>query len=395
MAQLSILIVTEDPEFRSAVTDIVRSSGVPVGILAESLSDASERSVDVALVDVRALDAGWTEIETVRSRWASAVIVAVASVYEPDRIIQSMRAGANEFFAWPTEDPTPPDAMQEEVQAAVRKTSERVQASAPDGSGASTVVSFFGSKGGVGTTTLAVNTATELARLTKQPTLIVDLNPFIGEVGLFLGVRPRFTVLDALDSVDRLDGVFLKKLVATHKTGLDIMAGSEQLDRPNPQDTARVEELLRLLTDSYRFVVIDGGGLTNASASSAIFASDATFLVANPDVASIRNTRRLVDRTRQMGAGHERVRVILNRMSDNPAFAPDQIEEVIGRPVDQGFPEDYRTVSDALNSGVPLTTTNNTELAATFGRFTRKLAGSGPGTKPEAPKQPGQFLGLF
>ena len=186
-----------------------------------------------------------------------------------------------------------------------------------------------------------------------------------------------------------------KKLVATHKTGLDIMAGSEQLDRPNPQDTSRVEELLRLLTESYRFVVIDGGGLTNSSAATAIFASDAAFLVANPDVASIRNTRRLVDRTRQMGAGHERVRVILNRMSDNPAFAPDQIEEVIGRPVDQGFPEDYRTVSDALNSGVPLTTTNNTELAATFGQFTRKLAGSGPGAKSEESKQPGQFLGLF
>ena len=395
MAQLSILILTEDKQFRSAVTDIVRSSGVPIGILAETLSDSSERSLDVALVDVRAPEAGWREIEAVRSRWTSTSIVAVASASEPDRILQAMRAGANEFFAWPTDGAEPPDAVQEGVQGVVRKTNERVQAAAPDGGGGSTVVSFFGSKGGVGTTTLAVNTATELARLTKQPTLILDLNPFIGEVGLFLGVRPRFTVLDALDSVDRLDAVFLKKLVATHKTGLDIMAGSEQLDRPNPQDTSRVEELLRLLTESYRFVVIDGGGLTNSSAATAIFASDAAFLVANPDVASIRNTRRLVDRTRQMGAGHERVRVILNRMSDNPAFAPDQIEEVIGRPVDQGFPEDYRTVSDALNSGVPLTTTNNTELAATFGRFTRKLAGSGPGAKSEESKQPGQFLGLF
>ena len=304
-----------------------------------------------------------------------------------------MRAGANEFFAWPTESAEPPDSLQEGVQGVVRKTNERVQAAAPDGGGGSTVVSFFGSKGGVGTTTLAVNTATELARLTKQPTLIVDLNPFIGEVGLFLGVRPRFTVLDALDSVDRLDAVFLKKLVATHKTGLDIMAGSEQLDRPNAQDTGRVEELLRLLTESYRFVVVDGGGLTNSSAASAIFASDATFLVANPDVASIRNTRRLVDRTRQMGAGHERVRVILNRMSDNPAFAPDQIEEVIGRPVDQGFPEDYRAVSDALNSGVPLTTTNNTELAATFGRFTRSLPDHAPARNRRNRNSPDNSLG--
>jgi len=155
-----------------------------------------------------------------------------------------------------------------------------------------------------------------------------------------------------------------------------------------------VEELLRLLTETYRYIVIDAGGLTNAAAATTIFASDATYLVANPDVASIRNTRRLVDRTRQMGAGHERVHVLLNRMSDNPAFSPEQIEEVIGRPVDLGFPDDYRTVSDALNAGVPLTTTNNTELAATFGRFTRKLAGMTTNTKTEE-SRPGQFLGLF
>ena len=97
-----------------------------------------------------------------------------------------------------------------------------------------------------------------------------------------------------------------------------------------------------------------------------------------------------------MGAGPDRVRVLLNRMSDNPAFAPDQIEEVIGRPVDQGFPNDYRTVSEALNSGVPLTTTNNTQLAAEFGRFTRKIAGmTADGKKADGQRQPGQFLGLF
>ena len=140
----------------------------------------------------------------------------------------------------------------------------------------------------MGTTTLAVNTATELARLTKQPTLIIDLNPFIGEVGLFLGVRPRFTIIDALDAVDRLDGVFLKKLVATHKTGLDIMAGSEQPDRPNLQDSERIEQLLRVVTQSYAYIIIDAGSLTTASAGTAIFSADGVFLVSNPDVASIR-----------------------------------------------------------------------------------------------------------
>jgi len=394
MARLSVFIASDEPEFRTTVTQLARSSGVPISIVEDALSGSSGQTVDVALVDIRSPTAVWTELEGIRSRWPSASIIAVAAESESERIIKAMRSGANEFFAWPTGSGEPPDPMREGVHAAVRKMNERVQAASPDGSSVSHVLSFFGTKGGVGTTTLAVNTATELARVTKQPTMIVDLNPFIGEVGLFLGVRPRFSVLDALDSVDRLDGVFLKKLVATHKTGLDIMAGSEQIDRPNAEDAGRVEELLRLLTETYRYIVIDAGGLTNAAAGTTIFASDATYLVANPDVASIRNTRRLVDRTRQMGAGHERVHVLLNRMSDNPAFSPEQIEEVIGRPVDLGFPDDYRTVSDALNAGVPLTTTNNTELAATFGRFTRKLAGMTANTKTEE-SRPGQFLGLF
>ena len=393
MAQLSVVITTDDRAFGTAVTSLVRSSGVPVDIPAAPYD--SEETPDLAVVDIRAQDSTQGEIERLRKQWPTVDIVAVASVSEPDRILQAMRAGANEFFVWPEGSGGAPESIQEGIREAIKKASLRVHAAARVGNEPSRVLSFFGTKGGVGTTTLAVNCATELARLSKRPTLIVDLNPFIGEVGLFLGVRPRFTVVDALDSVDRLDSVFLKRLVATHKSGLDIMAGSELVDRPNGRDSERLQELFAVLKQSYPYIVLDAGGLTNPSATTALFASDASFLVSNPDVASIRNTRRLIDRMRKMGAGPERVRLLLNRRSDNPAFAPDQIEEVVGRPVDQSFPSDYRTVSEALNSGVPLTTTNNTELAAEFGRFMRKLAGLKTAGAKEDPRQPGQFLGLF
>ena len=92
---------------------------------------------------------------------------------------------------------------------------------------------FLGAKGGAGTTTVAVNCAVELARQSKRPTVILDLKPCLGEVALFLGVRPRFTVLDAIENLHRLDKDFLKELVSRHKSGVDIIAGSEQFDRPN------------------------------------------------------------------------------------------------------------------------------------------------------------------
>ena len=393
MAELFVVISTNDREFGSAVTSVVRASGIPVGIL--DSENQSDQTPAVAVVDVRVQEGAQGEIERVRKRWPAVDIVAIASVSEPDRILQAMRAGANEFFVWPEGSGGAPESIQEGIREAIRKTNLRVDSAARDGVESSRVLSFFGTKGGVGTTTLAVNCATELARLSKRPTLIVDLNPFIGEVGLFLGVRPRFTVVDALDSVDRLDTVFLKRLVANHKSGLDIMAGSELIDRPNARDSERMQQLFGVLKEAYPYIVLDAGGLTNPSAASALFGSDASFLVTNPDVASIRNTRRMIDRMRKMGAGPDRVRLLLNRMSDNPAFAPDQIEEVVGRPVDHSFPSDYRTVSEALNSGVPLTTTNNTELASEFGRFMRKLAGLKTPGATEDRRQPGRLLGLF
>ncbi len=90
---------------------------------------------------------------------------------------------------------------------------------------------------------------------------------------------------------------------------------------------------------------------------------------------SIRNAQRLVDRVRQLGAGSERIKVLLNRVSDQHLIAPKQIETALGYGIHHTFSSDYRTVSTALNSGVPLTLTNNSEIASQFDSFTRQLVG--------------------
>jgi pilus assembly protein CpaE len=253
---------------------------------------------------------------------------------------------------------------------------------------------FLGAKGGAGTTTVAVNSAVELARLTKRNTLALDLKPTLGEVALFLGVRPRFTVLDAVENLHRLDKDFLKELVSKHKSGLDILAGSEQFDRPGPQDAPAIEELLRVLGKTYDYVVIDAGNMISSCSAAALYAADSIFLVTNPDVPSIRNAQRLVDRVRQLGAGSERIKVLLNRDSDQNIIAPTQIETALGYGIHHTFSSDYRSVSTALNSGVPLTLANHSEIATQFGSFTRHLLGQHDEARVE-PEKRRAFLGLL
>jgi pilus assembly protein CpaE len=254
---------------------------------------------------------------------------------------------------------------------------------------------FLGAKGGSGTTTVTVNTAVEIARLTKRPTVVIDLKQCLGEVALFLGVRPRFTVLDAIENLHRLDRDFLRELMTRHKSGLDILAGSEQFDRPNANDAGAIEELLRVLGKIYDFIIIDAGNVINACAVASLYAADTVFLVANPDVPSIRNAQRLVDRVRQLGAGSERVKVLLNRTSEHHLIEPKQIETALGLGIHHKFASDYRTVSTALNSGVPLTLSNHSELASQFAHFTKQLVGLEEVAVTAQPEKRRAFLGLI
>jgi pilus assembly protein CpaE len=391
MAHISAVITTTDQEFRAQVTRLLRGNGLGV---ADERHLGASAAPELAIADIRggASSVQWA-LERLRAQWPATVIIAVAGTSDPEQILLAMRAGANEFMAWPTQ-PVQDAALQDSFRTALGRATDRVRATRGDRRVGRTLA-FFGAKGGAGTTTLAVNTAIELARTSKRPTLIVDLHQFLGEVALFLGVRPRFTVIDALDNLHRLDAEFMKELVAKHKSGLDMLAGAEQVDRPGPQDAPALEQLLQVLGRTYEFIILDAGRATGSCADVAVFAADTIYIVANPDVPSTRNTQRLVERMVQMGADRDRLRVLLNRTSEQHMINPKQIESALGHPIEQAFASDYGTVSAALNAGVPLTLSDHSELAAQFSQFTNGILHRKPDAEHVGVRKRSAFLGLF
>ena len=375
MAQLVGLIVSDDDGFKKHFGRLLRASAIPVSVL-EDHASREGMPPDLVIVDTRGdASSSMSSIERLRASAPGAGIFAIALLAEPELILQSMRAGANEFFTWP-----PPE---ETFHGAVRRTAARRE-TAQGARPAATTLVFFGAKGGAGTTTVSVNCGVELARLSKKSTVIVDLKPGLGEVALFLGVRPRYSLLDAIDNLHRLDREFLRELVVKHKSGLEILAGSDQFDRPGAADSSAIEELFRLLARQYEYILVDAGSQINSCTVAALYTADTIFMVANPDVPSVRNAQRLLDRVRQLGACGERVRVLLNRAAEPYPIPPKQIEGALGHPIHHTFPSDYKTVSTALNSGVPLALTGNSDIASQFDSFTRQILEIGA----EAPAPP-------
>jgi pilus assembly protein CpaE len=383
MAQLVGLIVSEDDAFTKQFGRLLRTCAIPVSVL-EDRAGREGTPPDLIIVDARGdASSAMSTIERLRAGSPGAGIFAVAVAADPEVILQAMRSGANEFFTWPPAEET--------FHGAIRRTSARRDTAQGAKPSATTLV-FFGAKGGAGTTTVSVNCGVEVARLSKRSTVIVDLKPGLGEVALFLGVRPRYSLLDAIDNLHRLDREFLKELVVKHKSGLEILAGSDQFDRPGAADGGAIEELFRLLARQYEYILVDAGSQINSCTVAALYTADTIFMVANPDVPSVRNAQRLLERVRQLGACGERVRVLLNRAAEPYPIPPKQIEGALGHPIHHTFPSDYKTVSTALNSGVPLALTGNSDIAAQFDHFTRQIldpdAGM-PAPQPARRKLPG------
>lgn len=237
------------------------------------------------------------------------------------------------------------------------------------------IVTFLGTKGGTGTTTLAVNCAEDVRRLTDRPTLIADVKAGPGDVAVFLGLRPRYSIVDLIDQLGWTDGALALRYVAEHDCGLHALAASDGFGRPSSRDAEAVEQALRCFSSIYDVLVVDAGSTLNACAAAALTIADVVMLVANPDVPCLRNLQRYSDALKLAGVLPERIRIVLNRTSENGVLPIAQIEKVLGRSLDYQIPSDYRTVAAAINTGVPISCLRPSDLHAQITAMARALIG--------------------
>jgi pilus assembly protein CpaE len=235
------------------------------------------------------------------------------------------------------------------------------------------IVSFLGTKGGTGTTTLAVNGAADIRRITQRSTIVVDLKSGPGDVALFLGLRPRHSFLTALDHLAWIDPLMLSKYVVEHDCGLHVLAAGDEFGRPGARELDAVEQTLRGLNSIYDFVILDVGSSLMPAAQVALQLSDAILLVANPDVPCLRNLQRLIDAVKTAGVPAERLQIVLNRASEFGVLSSAQIERVLGLNISFSVSSDYRTVASAVNSGVPVSALRASELNGQLDTIARGL----------------------
>jgi pilus assembly protein CpaE len=268
-----------------------------------------------------------------------------------------MRAGVTECV----HEPITPEALLDAVRRVLVNA-------APDQLGQ--LMAFVGVKGGVGTTTLAVNTGIALARASGGEVLLIDMHIGHGDAAVLLGVEPRFSVLDALENVHRVDESFFKGLVEKSKAGLDLLGSSDRI-LPGSIDPRRLHALLDFASRKYRYTVLDIPRSDVATLD--VLEASMVVLVTNQEVPALRTASRLGQALRtRYGAG--RVKTVVNRFDRKAEISHADIERVTGDTVKHCIPSDYRVAVDAMNAGRPVVL-EQSRLADAFRALANDLGG--------------------
>jgi pilus assembly protein CpaE len=342
----------------------LRACGTQVTIIGAgelaALTHPTAAQPHVLVVDQRHRSEVAAELAAIKRQHPATGVLMVLPHLDPALMLEAMRAGVNECVVEPV--------SQDDLAAAL----QRIAAKRPAPRRGS-VFAVVGAKGGVGATTVAVNVATMLRKLKPTNTLLIDLHLIYGDAGVFLGVEPRFSVVDALENMHRMDASFFRTLVTQTESGLHLLGSS---DRPATAavDAGRIRALIELAATEFPNVVLDLPR-SDTTVLDALEPVDTIVVVANQEVATVRSAGRMATLLEQR-YGRERVSVVISRYDASAEIRQNDVERVVCRPVSYVFPNNYPVAVAALNKGRPLVLDgSNNRLASAFSGFARSLAG--------------------
>src|SRR3954452_5356991 len=341
-----------------------------------ALAHPSAQQPHVVVVDTRGARSIPESMAAVKRQHPATGFLVVASESDPAILLEAMRAGASKFLHEPI------------TAAALEQAISRLVAHRASPTVAGEVFAFVGGKGGVGTTTAAVNVATALAKAAPLQTLFIDLHVAHGDAALLFGAEPRFSIVDALENTHRFDEAFFRGLVTSTTAGVSLLASC---DRALVQHTSvePFRAVMEFAAHLYGYVIVDVPG-SDPAALDALDAASHIVVVTNQELSAVRGASRRAATLRGR-YGRDRVMVIVSRFDKQAEIGQSDIEKVVSSKVQHMLPSDYRLALQALNRGRPLALDNHNKLAAGFTSLAQGLAKIDP--EPQRSEAGGSFFG--
>ncbi|MEO6294280.1 MAG: response regulator [Candidatus Limnocylindria bacterium] len=382
MAATKVLVVDDDLNIQRVLVFTLKQEGFEVHVASDGQAGvemAASIKPDLILMDVAMpkLD-GYAATQQIRAaeQGRKVPIIMLTAEADVEQRVRGLRAGADDDIVKPFH----PLELIARIKALLaragggqpRKTSEKATLGR--------LACFYGAKGGVGTTTIAINTAIALATRLKHKTALMDANLQFGDMRVFLDMGlDSSSMVNAITEND-LDAELLKKLVVSHRTGIDLL-----LAPPNPEqadivverqrtDPGALSNILALMRRAYDYTLVDMAKTIDDFNLQLFDEADFIFVVMTADLSCLKNVRLVLETMDSLGYERNKIQLILNRSNAYTGINVDNAESALGRKIDFQVINEYRGAISALNSGEPFMSSRpDGPLGQSVSTFAREL----------------------
>ncbi|HEX2844451.1 MAG TPA: response regulator [Candidatus Limnocylindria bacterium] len=363
MAATKVLVVDDDLNIQRVLVFTLKQEGFEVHVASDGQAGvemASAIEPDLILMDVAMpkLD-GYAATQQIRAaeKGTRVPIIMLTAEADAEQRVRGLRAGADDDIVKPFH----PLELIARIKALLSRSGggqsqPRAGAEQPR---LGRLCCFYGAKGGVGTTTMAINTAIALSTRLKRKTALFDANLQFGDERVFLDLGlDSASVVNAITEPD-LDAELLKRFMVSHRSGIELL-----LAPPNPEsadivverqrsDPAALTTILSLLRKAYDYTVVDMAKTIDDFNLQLFDEADVIFVVMTADLSCLKNVRLVLETMDSLGYERNKIQLVLNRSNAYTGINVDNAESALGRKIDYQVINEYRGAISALNSGEP------------------------------------------
>lgn len=235
---------------------------------------------------------------------------------------------------------------------------------------------FLNTKGGSGATTIALNTAVEVALQNKDKVLLLDLDIHFGVVMDYLNINPAYSINDAIANVKDLDEISLHSLVSKHPSGLHVLSFKHENHNENFDKAMQMGRLLPTLLEFYPYVFVDLSSGVDRMFAPVLSQASKVFLVTQQNLVAIKNASRVTKAlTLEYGIAKEQIELIVNRYEKRQQIRLKDIEQTLTGIKSHVIPNDFKAAIESANLGKPFVESRkNSSITKSVAELSQTLA---------------------
>lgn len=311
-------------------------------------STVEQSKPDIAMINLDSdIEKALLVLQQINQESPDTSILIVSGNSDGQLILRVIRAGAKEYLTLPIHH--------EDLEAAIRRVKHHHSSVTSEERHQCDVTAIAGANGGVGSTSTAINLGCALAQDSQNSVAVLDLDLALGDADVFLDLIPEYTLSDVVQNANRLDVQLLRKSMTRHETGLFLLPRPVDLMEAEYISNESLTHVLTLMKECFTHLIIDLSKSYNELDKIAMESSNRILLLTQLDLPCLRNAVRMLMNFDESDELKEKVQVVVNRSGfEAGQISMKKATETLNRDIFFQIPNDFRTMVDCRNNGVPL-----------------------------------------